>query len=94
MKRYPLAYNPILEYWQKIESGEEVVSRKVRKTYAHIVERLHKPEGEFFYSPQRANHIIEYFENFCHHSKGKMGGKLVKLELGEPTVPRGFAHCR
>lgn len=86
MKRYPLAYNPILEYWQQIESGQEVVSRKVRKTYAHIVERLHNPQGEYFYSPQRANHVIEYFENFCHHSKGKMGGKLVKLELWEKAM--------
>ena len=26
---YPLSYNPILEYWNLIESGEEVVSNKI-----------------------------------------------------------------
>ena len=32
-----LTYNPIIEYWNKIESGEEVVSQKVRKVYKHLV---------------------------------------------------------
>lgn len=86
MKHYSSDYNPILEYWQKIQSGEEIVSRKIRKTYSQVVEQMQNPRGEYFYSPQRANHIIEYFENFCHHSKGKMGGKLVKLELWEKAM--------
>ena len=31
--RYPDDYNPILEYWEKIQSGEEVVSDKAYRTY-------------------------------------------------------------
>ena len=31
MIKYPDDYNPIREYWEKIESGEEVVCYKLRK---------------------------------------------------------------
>lgn len=85
MIRYPSAYNPILEYWDKIESGEEVVSRKVRLFYKHLVIKITEPEkltGEeanYFYSPKRANHIIEFAENFCRLSKGS--NAPVRLEL-------------
>lgn len=86
MIRYPKEYNPILEYWQKIESGEEVVSNKVSKVYKKLVDDLADKSSEFFYSPSRANHIIEFAENFCRHSKGKWGGQLVKLELWEKAL--------
>lgn len=86
MKKYPLTYNPILEYWNEIESGKAIVSQKVYKTYRHLVKKLTENDGEFFYSPARANHVIEFFENFCHHSKGKAGGKLVELELWEKAM--------
>lgn len=85
MIRYPEDYNPILRYWERIKSGAEVVSHKVYATYKHLVDCVQNP-GEYFYSPKRANHIIEFFENFCHHSKGKEGGKLVKLELWEKAL--------
>lgn len=86
LMRYPLTYNPILEYWNAIQAGAEVVSLKVQKTYRHIVDQLENDESEFYYSPRRANHILEFFENYCHHSKGKAGGKLVKLELWEKAL--------
>ena len=81
LTRYPETYNPILEYWDAIQSGRETVSLKVQKTYRHVVEQLENTDSEFYYSPRRANHVIEFFENYCHHSKGKAGGQLVKLEL-------------
>jgi len=83
MIKYPLDYNPILEYWAKIQSGEEVVSEKVRKTYKKVVHDLTDNSSEYYYSPKRANHIIEFGENYCKHSKGKEGGKPVRLELWE-----------
>lgn len=83
MIRYPLAYNPILEYWEQIESGKEVVSEKVRKTYKKVVYDLTDNSSEYYYSPKRANHVIEFGENFCKHSKGKFGGQPVRLELWE-----------
>lgn len=86
MIRYPLSFNPIREYWDQIQSGQEVVSEKIRKTYEKIIRDLDDNSGEYFYSPKRANHVIEFFENYCHHSKGKFGGQPVRLELWEKAL--------
>lgn len=86
MIKYSKDYNPILEYWNLIESGQEVVSQKIYKTYKKVVYDLTDNTSEFFYSPSRANHIIEFIENYCRHSKGKMGGKPVILELWEKAL--------
>lgn len=82
MVKYPKDYNPILEYWADIESGKEVVPDKIYRTYKKVVYDINNP-GEYFYSPQRANHILEFSENYCKHSKGKFGGQPVVLELWE-----------
>lgn len=82
MIKYPEDYNPILEYWDKMQSHEVKVSDKVYRTYRKVVKDIREP-GEYFYSPKRGNHIIEFAENFCRHSKGKFGGKPVRLELWE-----------
>ena len=80
--KYPDDYNPILEYWEEIENGRIVVSDKVYRTYKKVVTDIRNP-GVYFYSPQRANHILEFAENYCRHSKGKYGGQPVRLELWE-----------
>lgn len=82
MIKYPLDYNPILEYWEKIKSGEETVSDKIYRTYKKVVNDIKNP-GEYFYSPKRGKHILEFAENYCRQSKGKYGGKQVRLELWE-----------
>ncbi len=86
MIRYPLDYNPILEYWELIESGKEIVGQKIYKTYKKVVYDLTDNTSEYYYSHARANHVIEFIENFCRHSKGKMGGKPVVLELWEKAL--------
>jgi phage terminase large subunit-like protein len=83
--RYPENYNPIKTYWERIQSGTEVVSDKVRRTYRKLAYDMEHPE-KYHYSPKRAKHIIEFFENYCHHSKGKAGGQLVVLELWEKAL--------
>ena len=85
MIKYPDDYNPILEYWNQIENKEIVVCNKLYRTYKKVINDLNNP-GEFFYSHKRGNHIIEFIENFCRHSKGKMGGKPVILELWEKAM--------
>lgn len=95
MIKYPLAYNPIIEYWNKIESGEEVVGNKVRRVYKKLVDDLSDTTSEWEYSPKRANHAIEFIENFCKHSKGRLGGKPFILELWQKAMTAavfGFVH--
>lgn len=85
MIKYPENYNPIREYWEKIESGEVIVCDKVYRTYKKLIYDIDHP-GEYFYSAHRGNHILEFFENYCRHSKGKFGGKRVVLELWEKAM--------
>lgn len=95
MKRYPLSYNPIIDYWNQIESGKVIVSSKVRRVYKKLVDDLNNPDSVWEYDPKRANHAIEFVEGFCKHSKGKMGGKPFILELWQKAMTAaifGFIH--
>lgn len=83
MKRYPLSYNPILEYYEQIKNGKVTACDKIRKWYKHLSNKVINPTDGYHYDAKRGNHIIEFVENYCRHSKGKMGGQLVKLELWE-----------
>lgn len=95
MIKYPLSYNPILEYHEKIQSGEIVVSRKVKRLYDKLVLDLTDQASVYEYRPGRANHAIEFIENYCKHSKGKWGGRPVRLELWQKALVAaafGFVH--
>lgn len=94
MIKYSSEYNPIEEYYNSILGGE-IVSDKVRKVYKKLVCDLNDTESEWEYSSKRANHAIEFIENFCKHSKGKMGGKPFILELWQKAMVAalfGFIH--
>lgn len=86
--KYPNDYDPITEYWLTFtdNGGDELVSRKTYHTYKKLVFDLKNTDDEFYYSNQRGNHILEFIENFCKHSKGKMGGKSIELELWEKAM--------
>ena len=88
--KYPEDYSPILEYYEGIKSGAEVVSRKIARVYRKLAEDLNGSVGAdgtvYHYSHSRANHILEFAENYCRHSKGKLGGQLVVLELWEKAM--------
>ncbi|PEI73437.1 terminase [Bacillus wiedmannii] len=95
MIKYPLSYNPILEYWYKIKTKQEIVSDKVRRVYKKLVTDISSTKSEWEYNAKRANHAIEFVENFCKHSKGKMGGKPFLLELWQKAMTAalfGFVH--
>ena len=79
---YPFSYNPILEYWDKIEAREIIVGDKIRRWYKYLAHLVYEP-GEYFYSTKRANHILEFAENYCKLSRGSGAGKPVRLELWE-----------
>ncbi|MGE1039699.1 terminase large subunit [Bacillus wiedmannii] len=95
MIEYPLSYNPILEYWYKIKNGQEIVSDKVRRVYKKLAADIGNSKSEWEYNAKRANHAIEFVENFCKHSKGKMGGKPFLLEAWQKAMTAalfGFVH--
>lgn len=90
MVRYPKDYSPIMEYYSQIKDGKVTVSRKVQRIYQKLAEDLSGSTGAdgtmYHYSPSRANHILEFAENYCRHSKGKLGGQLIVLELWEKAM--------
>lgn len=93
---YEETYNPIIEYWDWIKkSGKKVVSLKVYKVYKELIRIIDDPNSEWEYSSKKANHAIEFVENYCKHSKGKMGGKPFILELWQKALVAatfGFVH--
>ncbi len=90
MVKYPEDYSPIMEYYERIKGGKEVASRKIARVYRKLAEDLAGSVGAdgavYHYSYSRANHILEFAENYCRHSKGKLGGQLVVLELWEKAM--------
>lgn len=83
MVRYPLSYNPVLEYWEKIKTGQITVCRKTRLWYKYLARCIDHPKKEMHYDAKRGSHILEFAESFCCVSSGKGAGKPVVLELWE-----------
>ena len=78
--------NPILEYWDEIKNGKITACWKIKTLYKKLAEDVKNESGEFFYSPKRAQHAIDFIEGFCRHSKGKAGGQKIKLMLWERAM--------
>lgn len=79
--------NAIIRYYGSIESGKEVVSKKVKRVYQHIVEDIIKNEqSQWEYDHTKAMHAIDFIEDFCKHSKGSMGGQPFLLELWQKAL--------
>jgi phage terminase large subunit-like protein len=75
-----MAMNYIQQYYDKITSGQIVVSRRVKKEYAALVAKINTP-GKYIFNEKKAVRPIKFIETFCRHSKGQWAGKPVKLEL-------------
>ncbi len=87
--QYGEDYNPILEYWTWINANRKNkrrTSTKVHKVYNELVRIINDPKSEWEYDPVKGNHAIEFIENYCRHSKGKMGGKPFILELWQKAL--------
>lgn len=74
-----MSKNYILEYYQAIKNGSEIVGELVALAYEYIVHGIE--EKLFYYDSRKATRAIRYIENYCHHSKGR--NDLLKLELWE-----------
>lgn len=93
--QYPLAYNPIIDYYNQIKSKEVIVGFKVRRIYEKLVADIYDDTSEYEYDAGRANHAIEFIENFCKHSKGSWSGQPIILETWQKAAIAatfGFIH--
>lgn len=71
--------NAIYEYYQAIRDGSITVGRHIATWYEIIIKGLE--EKRWTYSARRANKVISFVENFCHHHEGALAPELIKLEL-------------
>ena len=72
------ADNWILRYYQMIQDGSVTAGKWIHLLYDRIIQDLE--EKQYFFDQKKANKIIDFFEKFTHHSKGKLAPQLVKLE--------------
>jgi len=87
--------NYIEEYNNAIKTGKITVSQKVEKVYDQLVKDMHDTDSVWEYSDRHADHAIFFIQNYCKHSKGKMGGKPFILELWQLALVAatfGFVH--
>lgn len=71
--------NFILQYYQAIKDGTEVVGRWVLLWYEYVVQGLQA--GWFCFDAKKAGKAIRFIENFCRHHEGALAPQLIKLEL-------------
>lgn len=71
------------EYLDKIQSGDEVVSAKVKAVYERECNWIKNPPKDFpyYFDPERGQHHIDFMEKFCKQSKGDGAKKLLRFEL-------------
>lgn len=92
---YDSDFNPVIKYFLWIQRHKSQVSKKVYKVYKELVRIISDRKSVWEYDPKKANHAIEFIENYCKHSKGKMGGKPFILELWQKALVAatfGFVH--
>ena len=73
------AENAIREYWDEINTGGAVVGKWIRQLYDVIMQGLE--EGRWFYDARLAENALNFIERFCHHYKGVLAPRRLKLSL-------------
>lgn len=84
--KYDENFNPIIAYFLWIQQNRKKVGKKIFNVYKELVRIINIPDSEWEYSSRKANHAIEFIENYCKHSKGKLGGKPFLLELWQKAL--------
>ncbi len=77
-------HNYILEYYEKIQSGEIIVCNKMHQQMDLLIKDLEDSKLATFrwtFDIDLATDAIDFIEIFCKHSKGKWTGTAVELEL-------------
>lgn len=74
--------NYVKEYYEKIESGEIITSRRVKKVYKRLVDEMNADDDNslYYFDEEAGERPILFIETFCKQSQGTIGEPL-KLEL-------------
>lgn len=79
--------NYIVEYYEKIESGEIVANRRIKKVYGHLYQRIKEPDpnSPYYFDEEAGERPILFIERFCKQSQGALGEDL-ELELFQKAL--------
>ena len=72
--------NYIKQYYQAIENGTVVTSKRVKKQYQKLVQDM-EHHDKYIFDEDKAMRPIQFIEKFCRHSKGELAGKPLELDL-------------
>ncbi|MBY6177913.1 terminase large subunit [Staphylococcaceae bacterium DP2N0-1] len=72
--------NYIEQYYQAIENGTVVTSKRVKKQYQKLVQDM-EHHDKYIFDEDKAMRPIQFIEKFCRHSKGELAGKPLVLDL-------------
>ena len=78
--------NYIEQYQEKLETGEIVAGKKLKKVYAHIAANLHADAGAYYFDEREAKKAIGFIEGFCCIPKFKDGRQPFLLELWQKAL--------
>ena len=78
--------NYIEQYQEKLETGEIVAGKKLKKVYAHIAANLHDDAGAYYFDERAAEKAIGFIEGFCCIPKFKDGRQPFLLELWQKAL--------
>lgn len=96
MQMAPLIHrNYIREYWDKIESGEITVGKRIKQQYAKLIDDLDNPKDPYVFDINKGTYPIAWIETFCKQAQGKNMGQPLKLELFQKAKMQatfGFVH--
>ena len=76
--------NAIAEYWNEIQSGGVNVGKWIRQLYEVILRGIE--DGRWQYDDRLAENAIRFIERFCHHYKGKLAPRRIRLDLWEKAA--------
>lgn len=74
--------NYVVDYYEKIASGEIVTSRRVKTVYERLVKEIKEPtpDSPYYFDEQIGERPVLFIERFCRQSQGALGSEL-RLEL-------------
>ena len=71
--------NAIAEYWGEIQSGGVVAGKWIRLAYDVLMQGV--SENRWFYDDRLADNAVGFMHRYCHHYKGSMAPRRIRLEL-------------
>lgn len=74
--------NYVVDYYEKIASGEIVTNRRVKTVYERLVKEIQEPapDSPYYFDEQIGERPVLFIERFCRQSQGALGSEL-RLEL-------------